>query len=87
MVAAFYNHLFLGALTGSKDPLQKIDQDQLDAYKRAFDEFDLDGDGKISTQVIIHPFCTKSFTCVKGWLSKCNRYMYGETKFLCLFSC
>ena len=43
---------FSGALTGSKDPLQKIDQDQLDAYKRAFDEFDLDGDGKISTQVI-----------------------------------
>ena len=39
-----------GALSGTKDPCQKIDPDQLDAYKRAFDEFDLDGDGKISTQ-------------------------------------
>ena len=35
---------------GSKDPVQKLDPDQLESYRRAFDEFDLDGDGKISTQ-------------------------------------
>jgi len=31
-------------------PSQKISPDQVDHYRRAFDEFDLDGDGKISTQ-------------------------------------
>ena len=36
--------------SGSKDPVQKLDPDQLESYRRAFDEFDLDGDGKISTQ-------------------------------------
>ena len=40
-----------GALAGHIHPYQKIDPDQIDAYKRAFDEFDLDGDGKISTKV------------------------------------
>ena len=33
------------------EPHQRLDPDYLDQYRRAFDEFDLDGDGKISTQV------------------------------------
>ena len=40
-----------GALAGHMQPYQKMDPEHLNAYKRAFDEFDLDGDGKISTQV------------------------------------
>ena len=42
-----------GALAGHMQPYQKMDPEHLDAYKRAFDEFDLDGDGKISTQVTL----------------------------------
>ena len=47
-----------GALAGAgagagqgAEPHQRLDPDYLDQYRRAFDEFDLDGDGKISTQV------------------------------------
>ena len=34
-----------------KQGYQKISPDHLDHYRKAFNEFDLDGDGKISTQV------------------------------------
>ena len=39
-----------GAPASLKDPMQKLDPEHLESYRRAFDEFDLDGDGKISTQ-------------------------------------
>lgn len=39
-----------GAPSSLKDPMQKLDSEHLESYRRAFDEFDLDGDGKISTQ-------------------------------------
>ena len=43
--------IFQSGINTQKQGYQKIDADHLDHYRRAFDEFDLDGDGKISTQV------------------------------------
>ena len=40
-----------GAGVGERPAYQKLDPDNLEHYRKAFHEFDLDGDGKISTQV------------------------------------
>ena len=40
-----------GAGVGERPAYQKLDPDNLEHYRKAFQEFDLDGDGKISTQV------------------------------------
>ena len=40
-----------GAGMGDRPAYQKLDPDNLEHYRKAFHEFDLDGDGKISTQV------------------------------------
>ena len=64
-----------GAGAGLGDPrpaYQKLDPDNLEHYRKAFHEFDLDGDGKISTQVRL----STVLTGITFGMIFCDHYFY-----------